>query len=160
MWDVVWDGVTTQADYVHNPTIVGFSFSSPTSLRWEVSKTETLSILRVHLVYVDVKTLLQREYILVGLLDAQWGRSAQKSHIFMRRSRLNTENPTTAHNTQQQGDTMPGNVRHGLCRRPWPSGVRSGSMRLLATSWATPGMLGFFSVVLGAELSHFFISAF
>jgi hypothetical protein len=70
MWDVVWDGVTMQADYVHNPTIVGFSFSSPTSLRWEVSKTETLSILCVHLAYVDVKTLLQRGYFLVGLLDA------------------------------------------------------------------------------------------
>ncbi len=59
VWDVVWDGVTTQADYVHNPTIVGFSFSSPTSPRWEVSKTETLSILCVYLAYVDVKTLLQ-----------------------------------------------------------------------------------------------------
>ncbi len=70
MWDVVWDGVTTQADYVHNPTIVGFSFSSPTSLQWEVSKTETLSILCVHLAYVDIKTLLQRGYFLVGLLDA------------------------------------------------------------------------------------------
>ncbi len=58
VWDVVWDGVTTQADYVHNPTIVEFSFLSPTSPRWEVSKTETLSILCVNLAYVDVKTLL------------------------------------------------------------------------------------------------------
>ncbi len=114
MWDVVWDGVTTQADYVHNPTIVGFSFSSPTSPRWKVSKTEILSILCVNLAYVDVKTLLQRGYFLVGLLGAQWGRSAKNSHIFMCRNRLNTENPTAAHNTQQQGDTMPGDVHHGL----------------------------------------------
>jgi hypothetical protein len=60
----------------------------------------------VYRAYVGVKTLLQQEYFLVGLLDAQWGRSAPKSHIFVRRNRLNTENPTTAHNTQQQGDTM------------------------------------------------------
>ncbi len=75
------DGVTTQADYVHNPTIVGFSFASPTSPLWEVLKTETLSILCAYLAYVDVKTLLQQGHILVGLLDEQWGRSAQKSKI-------------------------------------------------------------------------------
>ena len=76
MWDGVWDGVTTQVDYVHNPTIVGFSFASPTSPWQEVLKTETLSILCVYLMHVDVKTLLQQGYFLVGLLDAQWGRSA------------------------------------------------------------------------------------
>jgi hypothetical protein len=97
VWDVVWDGVMTQANYVHNPTIVGFSFASPTSLWQEVLKTEKLSILRVYLLYVDKITLLQQGYILVGLLDAQWGRSAQKSHIFMCWNRLNTENTTTAH---------------------------------------------------------------
>ena len=118
VWDVVWDGVTTQADYVHNPTIVGFSFLSRTSPWQEVLKTEKLSILCMYLSYVDKITLLQQGYILVGLLDAQWGRSAPKSHIIVRRSRLNTENPTTAHNTQQQGDTMLGDVRHGLCRHP------------------------------------------
>jgi hypothetical protein len=82
VWDVVWDGVTTQADYVHNPTLVGFSFSSPTSPRWEVSKTETLSILCRNLAYVDVKTLLQRGYFLVGLLDAQCGADLPKIHTY------------------------------------------------------------------------------
>jgi hypothetical protein len=31
-------------DYEQNPTIVGFSFSSPTSLRWEVLQTDTTSL--------------------------------------------------------------------------------------------------------------------
>jgi hypothetical protein len=51
---------------------------------------------------------------------------------------------------------MPGDVYHGLCRHPCPSGVRSGSMRLLATSWVMPGTLGFLYVALGAELQHLF----
>jgi hypothetical protein len=34
-------------DYVHNPTIVGFLFSSPTSLWLEVLQTDTFSILYV-----------------------------------------------------------------------------------------------------------------
>ncbi len=54
--------VPKSQDYVHNSTIVGFSFSFPTSPRWEVLKTETLSILCVYLMYVDIKTLLQRGY--------------------------------------------------------------------------------------------------
>ncbi len=36
-----------------------------------------------------------------------------------------------------------GVVRHCLCRRPWSSGACSSAMRLFATSWAMPGMLGF-----------------
>ncbi len=40
--------------------------------------------------------------------------------------------------------------------QPFPSGVRSGSMRLFTTSWVMPGMLGFLYVALGAELQHFF----
>ena len=99
-------------DCVHNPTIVGFSFSSPTSPWWEVLNIETPLYFVAYLANVDVNTLLQRGYCLVGLLDAQWGRSAQKSNIFVHRNRLNTENPTSAHNTQQQEDTMLGDVRH------------------------------------------------
>jgi hypothetical protein len=53
----------------------------------------------VYLVNVDVNTLLQQGYFLVGLLDAQWGRSAQKFHIFVHRNQLNSENPTSANNT-------------------------------------------------------------
>ncbi len=78
--------MSTQADYVHNPTIVGFSFSSPTSPWWEVLQTDTFSILYVYLAHIDVNTLLQQGYFLVGLLDAQWGRSAPKSNIFVRRN--------------------------------------------------------------------------
>jgi hypothetical protein len=32
--------------------------------------------------------------------------------------------------------------RHGLYRRRWPSGAHSRGMRLLTTSWVTPGVLG------------------
>ncbi len=73
-----------QAYYVQNPTIVKFLFSSPVSLQWEVSQTETLSILYMYLVYKDVNPLLQQGYFLAGSLDAQWGRSAPNSHIFVR----------------------------------------------------------------------------
>jgi hypothetical protein len=74
-------------DYVKNPTIVVVSFSSSTSLWWEVLQTDTYSILSVYLVYIDVNTLFEQGYFTVGLLDAQWGRSAQKSHIFVRRNK-------------------------------------------------------------------------
>jgi hypothetical protein len=47
-------------DYVYNPTIVGFSFSSPTSPWLEVFPTDTFSILHVYLACTDVNTLLQR----------------------------------------------------------------------------------------------------
>jgi hypothetical protein len=37
-------------------------------------------------------------------------------------------------------ETM-GAVRHGLCRCPWKSSARSSTIILLATSWATLGVL-------------------
>jgi hypothetical protein len=36
---------------------------------------DTFCILYVYLGYIDVNTLLQQGYFMVGLLDAQWGRS-------------------------------------------------------------------------------------
>jgi hypothetical protein len=52
-----------------------------------------------------------------------------------------------------------GDVCHGLFCHPLPSGIRSGKMHLLATSWATPGTLSFY-FALGDEVCYFFITAF
>jgi hypothetical protein len=60
------------------------------------------------------------------------------------------------HNTQQQDDTTLGNVCHGLYHRPWPSDVRSSTMRQFTTSWVTPGTLSLFYFTLNGVLCHFF----
>jgi hypothetical protein len=49
---------------------------------------------------------------------------------------------SSSHNTQQQDNMMPGDVRHDFYRRPWPPGINSGTMRQFTTSWVMPGMLG------------------
>ncbi len=93
---------------------------------------------------------------MVGLLDAQWGRSAPKSHIFVCRNRLNTENPTSTHNTQQQEDRMPGNVGH------WPLPLPM-ALRRLFQSNVPPchitgdiGYVWLLYFVLGGKLCHIF----
>ncbi len=54
--------------------------------------------------YIDLNhTLLQWGCFLVGLFGPRWGKCHKKSHIFMRRNRMNLK----AHNTQQQDGRMP-----------------------------------------------------
>jgi hypothetical protein len=72
-------------DYAQNPTIVGFSFSSPTSLRWEVFADRYL------LNFVCESCIYRRKYptsvrVFDGGMDAQWGRSAPKFHMFVHRN--------------------------------------------------------------------------
>ncbi len=63
--------------------------------------------------------------------------------------------PLYTHHQKHNTPTM-GNVDHGLYRRPWWSVPRSGAMRVIFTSWATPGMLGLFYFARGGEFYNTF----
>jgi hypothetical protein len=63
--------------------------------------------------------------------------------------------PLYTHHQKHNTPTM-GDVGHGLYRRPWWSVARSGAMRVIFTSWATPGTLGLFYFARGGEFYNTF----
>jgi hypothetical protein len=63
--------------------------------------------------------------------------------------------PLYTHHQKHNMPTM-GDVGHGLYRCPWWSVARSGTMRVIFTSWATPGTLGLFYFAREGEFYNTF----
>ncbi len=78
--------VLGQRNHTLFPQLWDFHFHTQLHHDWRFCR-QIPSLFCMCILRLDVKTLLQQGYFFVGLLDAQWGRCAQKSHIFMCRNK-------------------------------------------------------------------------